>query len=130
MSYNLQIIFSVGLGGALGSILRFYAVDYIHKLGTNSFPFGILFVNMLGSFIIGMLYAYFSTHEIPTVYKAFLTAGFLGGLTTFSTFALDSFLLFNSSLNLAILNIILNLFGSIFLVMVGFKLVIFLIKWL
>ena len=47
MSYNLQIIFSVGLGGALGSILRFYAVDYIHKLGTNSFPFGILFVNML-----------------------------------------------------------------------------------
>lgn len=128
MSLNFQIALAVGFGGAFGSILRFYAVDYIHKLGTNSFPFGILFVNMLGSFIIGMLYAYFSTHEIPTVYKAFLTAGFLGGLTTFSTFALDSFLLFNSSLNLAILNIILNLFGSIFLVMVGFKLVIFLIK--
>lgn len=128
MSYNLQIIFSVGLGGALGSIMRFYAVDYIHKLGANSFPFGILFVNMLGSFIIGMLYAYFSTYEIPTVYKAFLTAGFLGGLTTFSTFALDSYLLFNSSLNLAIINIILNLFGSIFLVFVGFKLVTFLLK--
>lgn len=129
MSYNLQIIFSVGLGGALGSILRFYAVDYIHKLGTNSFPLGILFVNMLGSFIIGMLYAYFSTQEISTIYKAFLISGFLGGLTTFSTFALDSYLLLNTSLNLAILNIISNLLGSIILVLIGFKLVIFLMKW-
>ena len=128
MSYNLQIIFSVGLGGALGSILRFYAVDYIHKLGTNSFPIGILFVNLVGSLIIGILYAYFSTQEISTAVKAFLVAGFLGGLTTFSTFALDTYLLFNSSLNFAILNIALNLFGSIFLVMIGFKITLLFMK--
>lgn len=128
MSYNLQIIFSVGFGGALGSILRFYAVDYIHKLGASSFPYGILFVNLIGSLIIGMLYAYFSTQEISTIYKAFLISGFLGGLTTFSTFALDSYLLLNTSLNLAILNIISNLLGSIILVLIGFKLVIFLMK--
>lgn len=129
MSNNLQIIFSVGLGGALGSILRFYAVDYIHKLGTNSFPIGILFVNLVGSLIIGILYAYFLTQEISTAVKAFLVAGFLGGLTTFSTFALDTYLLFNSSLNFAILNIALNLFGSIFLVMIGFKITLLFMKW-
>jgi len=128
MSNNLQIIFSVGLGGALGSILRFYAVDYIHKLGTNSFPIGILFVNLVGSLIIGILYAYFLTQEISTAVKAFLVAGFLGGLTTFSTFALDTYLLFNSSLNFAILNIALNLFGSIFLVMIGFKITLLFMK--
>ncbi len=128
MSNNLQIIFSVGLGGALGSILRFYAVDYIHKLGINSFPIGILFVNLVGSLIIGILYAYFLTQEISTAVKAFLVAGFLGGLTTFSTFALDTYLLFNSSLNFAILNIALNLFGSIFLVMIGFKITLLFMK--
>ena len=129
MSNNLQIIFFFFLGGALGSILRFYAVDYIHKLGINSFPIGILFVNLVGSLIIGILYAYFLTQEISTAVKAFLVAGFLGGLTTFSTFALDTYLLFNSSLNFAILNIALNLFGSIFLVMIGFKITLLFMKW-
>ncbi len=128
MSLNWQIIFAVGLGGAFGSILRFFAVDYIHKISTSSFPYGILFVNIIGSFLIGILYAYFSTYEVPTFVKAFLIAGFLGGLTTFSTFALDSYLLFNSSLNYAILNIISNLFGSIFAVLLGYKFLIFLIK--
>ena len=128
MSLNFQIAIAVGFGGAFGSILRFYAVDYIHKLGINSFPIGILFVNLVGSLIIGILYAYFSTQEISTAVKAFLVAGFLGGLTTFSTFALDTYLLFNSSLNFAILNIALNLFGSIFLVMIGFKITLLFMK--
>jgi CrcB protein len=94
----------------------------------GNFPFGILFVNIFGSFLIGILYAYFSTHDVSTILKAFLIAGFLGGLTTFSTFALDSYLLFNSSLNYAILNILSNLIGSIFFVLIGFKLAIFFIK--
>lgn len=130
MSLNWQIIFAVGLGGAFGSILRFYAVLYVQKMELGSFPFGILFVNVFGSFLIGILYAYFSTHDVSTILKAFLIAGFLGGLTTFSTFALDSYLLFNSSLNYAVLNILSNLIGSIFFVLIGFKLAIFFIKWL
>ena len=128
MSLNFQIAIAVGFGGAFGSILRFYAVDYIHKMELENFPFGILFVNIFGSFLIGILYAYFSTHDVSTILKAFLIAGCLGGLTTFSTFALDSYLLFNSSLNYAILNILSNLIGSIFFVLIGFKLAIFFIK--
>ena len=125
MSLNFQIAIAVGFGGAFGSILRFYAVDYVHKMELGNFPFGILLVNIFGSFLIGILYAYFSTHDVSTIIKAFLIAGFLGGLTTFSTFALDSYLLFN-----AMLNILSNLIGSIFFVLIGFKLAIFFIKWL
>ncbi|RXI28439.1 fluoride efflux transporter CrcB [Aliarcobacter trophiarum] len=128
MSLNWQIALAVGFGGAFGSILRFYAVLYVQKMEFGSFPFGILFVNIFGSFLIGIFYAYFSTNDVSSILKAFLIAGFLGGLTTFSTFALDSYLLFNSSLNFAILNILSNLFGSIFFVLIGFKLTIFIIK--
>lgn len=85
MSLNFQIALAVGFGGAFGSILRFYAVDYVHKMELGNFPFGILFVNIFGSFLIGILYAYFSTHDVSTILKAFLIAGFLGGLTTFAT---------------------------------------------
>ncbi len=128
MQNNFLIIIFVGLGGAFGSILRFYAVVYVQKLEYSTFPLGILFVNLFGSFLIGILYGCFSTYEISTTVKAFLISGFLGGLTTFSTFALDSYLLLNSSLSYAILNITLNLFGSIFFVFLGLKIVLFFIK--
>ena len=55
MSLNFQIAIAVGFGGAFGSILRFYAVDYVHKMELGNFPFGILFVNIFGSFLIGIL---------------------------------------------------------------------------
>lgn len=54
MSLNFQIAIAVGFGGAFGSILRFYAVDYVHKMELGNFPFGILLVNIFGSFIIGI----------------------------------------------------------------------------
>ncbi len=128
MSLTFQIASAAGVGGGFGSNPRCYAVDYVYQMELGNFSFGILFVNIFGSFLIGILYAYFSTHDVSTILKAFLIAGFLGGLTTFSTFALDSYLLFNSSLNYAILNILSNLIGSIFFVLIGFKLAIFFIK--
>ena len=77
MQNNFLIIIFVGLGGAFGSILRFYAVVYVQKLEYSTFPLGILFVNLFGSFLIGILYGCFSTYEISTTVKAFLISGFL-----------------------------------------------------
>ncbi|MDY0194336.1 MAG: CrcB family protein, partial [Aliarcobacter butzleri] len=87
----------------------------------NEFAFGILFVNIVGSFLIGLLYAYFLNSGSSELLKAFLIVGFLGALTTFSTFALDNYIYLNSSLMLAIVNMALNLFGTLLAVIAGVK---------
>lgn len=96
------------MGGFIGAILRVLSGTIISKLTLSlSFPLATLFVNIVGSFVIGI----FLTH--PYVLsnenlKSFLTAGLLGGLTTFSTFSFDSLslieqrLFFNACLNVAL----------------------------
>ncbi|MBP9491343.1 MAG: fluoride efflux transporter CrcB [Aliarcobacter sp.] len=128
MSLNWSMILAIGLGGFLGSIARAYAVHFTNKHVPMEFPLGILLVNLIGSFIIGLLFAYFSNYTVSTNLKAFLTTGFLGALTTYSTFAIESYLLFGTSLYLAITNITLNLVGTIVAAGSGFKLMQFFIK--
>ena len=128
MSLNWSMIFAIGLGGFLGSIARAYTVHFTNKYIPLEFPLGILLVNLLGSFIIGLLFAYFSHYTVSENLKAFLTTGFLGGLTTYSTFAIESYLLFGTSLYLAVTNIALNLIGTIVAAGGGFKLMHFFLK--
>lgn len=128
MSLNWSMILAIGLGGFLGSIARAYAVHFTNKHVPMEFPLGILLVNLVGSFIIGLLFAYFSNYTVSTNLKAFLTTGFLGALTTYSTFAIESYLLFGTSLYLAITNITLNLIGTIVAAGSGFKLMHFFLK--
>lgn len=128
MSLSWQTILAIGLGGFLGSIARAYAVHFTNKHIPLEFPLGILLVNLVGSFIIGVLIAYFSHYSVSINTKAFLTTGFLGALTTYSTFAIETYLLFGTSIYLAILNISLNLIGTIVAAGSGFKLVQFFLK--
>lgn len=128
MSLSWQTILAIGLGGFLGAISRAYAVHFTNKYIPLEFPLGILLVNLLGSFIIGILFAYFSHYTVSINLKAFLTTGFLGALTTYSTFAIESYLLFGTSIYLALTNIVLNLFGTIIAAGGGYKLLHFLIK--
>ena len=128
MSLSWQTILAIGLGGFLGAIVRAYAVAYTNKYIPIEFPLGILLVNLIGSFIIGVLYAYFSFNTVDVNLKAFLTTGFLGALTTYSTFAIESYLLFGTSIYLAFTNIALNLFGTIVAAGSGYKLIHLLLK--
>ena len=128
MSLSWQTILAIGLGGFLGAIARAYAVHFTNKHIPIEFPLGILLVNLIGSFIIGILFAYFSHYTVSVNLKAFLTTGFLGALTTYSTFAIESYLLFGTSVYLAITNMALNLFGTIIAAGSGYKLIQFFLK--
>lgn len=86
----MYMILAVAVGGALGAVLRYGCnVMALHFLGSG-FPWATLFVNIFGSFAMGVLIAAFASLGNPSPeMRAFLTVGFLGALTTFSTFALD-----------------------------------------
>lgn len=105
MSY---LIIFIGVGGFLGAIFRFLISTFVQKIAFSFFPIGTLSVNVLGSFIIGFLALYFEQIVSPN-YKAFFITGFLGALTTFSTFSLETVSMLQSSEYMkAILNISLN----------------------
>jgi len=123
-----QTVLAIGLGGSLGAIARAYSVHISNKYIPLEFPIGVLIVNIIGSFIIGALFAYFAHYTVNDTLKAFLTTGFLGALTTYSTFAIESYLLLGTSVYLAFTNMALNLFGTILAAGSGYKLLQFLIK--
>ena len=125
-----QTILAIGSGGFLGSVLRAYLNGVVNRHLPHALPFGTLSVNLIGSFAIGILFALFmhTTAFSPTM-KSFLTTGILGGLTTYSTFAIETFWLFNQgSLVLAFSNALLNLVGTVLAAGSGFKIVNFLLK--
>ncbi len=120
-----QTILAIGSGGFIGAISRAYLNGLISHKVPHELPFGTLGVNYIGSFIMGCLVAYFMYSTLFSVHvKSFLSTGILGALTTYSTFAIESFLLFNGgSIGLAFLNILLNAFGTVIMAGSGYYLV-------
>ncbi len=110
----------VGIGAAIGGTLRYWISNAIFKIFSENFPYGTLIVNVAGSFILGFLMFYFNDRELlsPQL-RLFLTVGFCGGFTTFSTFSFETMNLFREtqyllgSMNI-LLNLLLCLIGVIF----------------
>ena len=125
---NFSVVLAVGFGGFLGAITRFYVNTIVSKNFPCDIPLATLGVNIMGSFLIGILIAVFLYFTPSDVTKAFLITGFLGAMTTYSTFAIESFFLLQTSLFYALLNIILNLIGSILAAGSGYKLIIHILK--
>ncbi len=121
---SLQTILAIGSGAFIGAVLRAYLNGVVNHQFPHSLPFGTLSVNLLGSFIIGALFAYFTyTTYFSVQVKSFLTTGFLGGLTTYSTFAMETFFLLSGGhLLMAALNIALNTFGTVAMAASGYYL--------
>lgn len=120
-----QTILAIGSGGFIGAVLRAYLNGLINAKVPHVLPLGTLGVNLIGSFIMGSLFAYFMYTNLLSVHaKSFLTTGLLGALTTYSTFAMESvFLISGGNLMLAAVNMSLNVFGTVFMAGGGYYLV-------
>lgn len=82
----------VGIGGALGSIARYLAGRELTERLGGSFPYGTFTANVLGAFLIGILFVLLTERGIgDDRLRLLLMVGFLGGFTTFSTYTLDAF---------------------------------------
>ena len=88
-------IFLVALGGALGSVARYFVSVWSVRLAGPSFPWGTLTVNIVGAFLIGLMVETIARRfDASAEMRLFLVTGILGGFTTWSSFTLDAVALF------------------------------------
>lgn len=98
VSMLLKQMALVAIGGGAGSVLRFLAQKWISFGPLPKFPVGTMTVNLIGCFLIGLLFGWFSkSPETGLDWKLFLMTGLCGGFTTFSAFTLESLILLEST---------------------------------
>lgn len=113
---NVLLIF---IGSGLGATIRYLLSIYLQS-PESKIPYGILTCNLLGCLIIGISYAYLKSHH-PDWMSPLAVTGFLGGFTTFSTFALDTQKIIQSgNWGTAITYILVSTIGGIALCFIGY----------
>ena len=113
-------LFYIALGGGLGALARYGLSKWVHLNVSAIFPWGTLAVNLTGCFLIGFFFELFETSVIPADLRSFITIGFIGAYTTFSTYSLESVnLLREGQIKLFVTNILLSTVLGLLLVAAG-----------
>lgn len=117
----MQNVLAVFIGGGIGAVLRYLTGFFALRYLSVNLPAATFAVNITGCFILGLLYALFiDKPEINTTLKLSLTAGFCGGLTTFSTFSLEMFeMLSNSQILHVFVYLLLSIIAGLAAVWIG-----------
>ncbi len=120
----MQKIVLIGLAGLAGTLCRYWMSGALAQRYGEIFPLGTLLVNVVGCFLAGFLFHLL--HErllVSSTLQAVVFIGFLGGLTTFSSFGLQTFsLLRDGALGLAALNVVISNLVGLLMVWVGYSL--------
>lgn len=117
----LKTILYIAFGGAIGSIFRYLTSLFVAKFWQNHFPLATFLTNVVGCFLIGIFIGYLDKNNLTdSNLKWFLITGFCGGFTTFSTFGLENFNLFQSNNSfLAFAYIASSIIAGLFAVWLG-----------
>jgi CrcB protein len=118
---NLVKFTLIAAGGAVGALLRYVVSGWAYRWAGTGFPWGTLSVNVLGSFVIGFLWAASERAPFGPRWTPFVFIGVLGAFTTFSTYALESLNLFREGeLRLAAVNLLASNVLALLAVVLGF----------
>jgi CrcB protein len=113
----------VMMGGAIGSLLRYFVGAWVQGLLGPAFPWSTLFVNALGSLLIGAVVRLSLEGALSGEARLFLAMGLLGGFTTFSTFSYETLILLQDGEALkALVYVLASLFLGLFMAYLGYRL--------
>lgn len=86
----MRIILSIGIGSCLGGLSRYFLSQFVQGKFLSAFPYGTMAVNIIGCFLIGVVFGLSEKGNVTMLWRLFLVTGFLGGFTTFSSFSNES----------------------------------------
>ncbi len=114
-----RLVLLVGLGGAIGSILRYLITEIIPS---NQMPYGTITVNLLGSMLLGIMFGAIAADAIINQdYVLLFGTGLLGAFTTMSAFAMDTVTLTEDEISTTFIYVIITIVGSLGLAWLGYK---------
>ena len=116
----LNSILAISLGASLGAIMR-WVLGLVLDSMSVAIAMGTLVANLIGGFLIGVAMAFFSAHtELSPQWRLLIITGFLGGLTTFSSFSAElTSMIHEGRLSIALITVMLHVVGSILMTFLG-----------
>ena len=114
-----RLLILVGLGGAIGSILRYLITEIIPS---DQMPYGTITVNLLGSMLLGLMFGVIAADAIiDQDYVLLFGTGLLGAFTTMSAFAMDTINLAENEFSITLIYVAITIIGSLLLAWLGYK---------